>query len=236
MIDPPENASPETIKEIRKLAQVVASFAADIVSDSAVTNLGGLLADRMRYYRAENLLCLQDKFRKNIVAMGYSPEEYAESSKHVPIKHLVPLFEAAGLEEEDDLQTRWANMLANATDPNGAVDLKRKYISILDELETAEVLLFDVMCNEVTRKKSNLEDYKFDRENIARLLAINVEEIEIAFLSLLRQQCVSIGKFSTFQIGNETEKLDAADVGARFVTVSRMGYRLWQLTRPPNAK
>ncbi len=237
MIDLPGKAVPEAIKETRKLVQVFADITACLVSDTAALNLTGLLADRMRYYRAGNMLKFQDKFRKKIESMGYSPEEYAKLSKHIPIKHLVPLFEAAGLEEDDNLQTLWANMLANATDPNGTIDLNRKYISILKELEPFEVVVLDAMSNKVTQENVSLEGYHFERDIVAQYMTVSVEDMDVAFLSLLRQQCVSVAKLLNItRVRNETGTYDTADIGARCVTVSRIGYRLWQLTRPPNAK
>jgi len=55
------------------------------------------------------------------IYLNLSPEDLSEadvSPTSVPLRTLLPLLEGAALEEDDDLSTKWAALLANATTPN----------------------------------------------------------------------------------------------------------------------
>lgn len=66
--------------------------------------------DQARLYRfGRQLECLK-KAEQMATDAGFTP-------KAVPIKILFPLLEGASLEEDEDLHTMWAALLANAADP-----------------------------------------------------------------------------------------------------------------------
>ncbi len=55
------------------------------------------------------------------IYLNLSPEDLSEadvSPTSVPLRTLLPLLEGAALEEDDDLSTKWAALLANAATPN----------------------------------------------------------------------------------------------------------------------
>ncbi len=51
----------------------------------------------------------------------------------------VPLIEAATLEEDNDLQDAWAAMLVNAANTNSDVEIRRMFISILQDMNSIDV-------------------------------------------------------------------------------------------------
>jgi len=55
------------------------------------------------------------------------------------MKIAIPLFQAASLEEDDELQDIWARLLVNAADSGRDLEIKRMYITILEDLGTLDV-------------------------------------------------------------------------------------------------
>jgi hypothetical protein len=74
-----------------------------------------------------NIVEVLARAKKTMKAAGISPRE-------VPLKIIHPLLEGAAVEEEPDLQEMWANLLANAADPETNSHISVSFISILKEL------------------------------------------------------------------------------------------------------
>lgn len=69
------------------------------------------MRDQVRLYRYRRQLYCVQKAAKMAEAAGFTPNE-------VPSKLLFPLLEGASFEENEDLHTMWAALLANASSPN----------------------------------------------------------------------------------------------------------------------
>jgi Abortive infection alpha len=54
-------------------------------------------------------------------------------TKDAPVSVLYPLIEAATLEDDDELRKMWAEMLLNAIDANSTAEVRRAYVSILQD-------------------------------------------------------------------------------------------------------
>jgi Abortive infection alpha len=90
--------------------------------------------DEARLYRfGRQLECLK-KAEKMAKDAGFTP-------KAVPIKLLFPLLEGASLEENEDLHTMWAALLANAASPNNAEKVRPRFIAILNQMAPDEAVL-----------------------------------------------------------------------------------------------
>src|ERR1051325_6673073 len=138
-------AAPELIKRGTELV------AALKLTDMAKTILGpaaGEFAERIhdgvRLYRfGRQLKCLQ-KAEKMAQDAGFTP-------KAVPIKLLFPLLEGASLEEDEDLHTMWAALLANASSPDTAEDVRPGFITILKNMTRSEAdnleVIFECYCS-----------------------------------------------------------------------------------------
>jgi hypothetical protein len=58
---------------------------------------------------------------------------------------LQPLLEGASVQENDEFQERWANLLANAADPRKANPVQPAFISMLKDLSPREAKSLDVL-------------------------------------------------------------------------------------------
>jgi hypothetical protein len=89
--------------------------------------LGGLLADTINARRHRNLVVATVNAKQRLTEAGVSPKE-------VPLSIIHPALEAASLEENPDLQSVWANLLANAADPRQVSAVLPSFTGMLGEL------------------------------------------------------------------------------------------------------
>jgi hypothetical protein len=72
---------------------------------------------------------------------------------------LVPLLEAASLQDDPTLAEKWAALLANAADPLSRLDITPVYADILRQLSSQEVKVLDMLFNEAQPCNINLDSY-----------------------------------------------------------------------------
>ena len=100
----------------------------------------GIFEDKLKYIRWERQVRLMKKANQLLNEIGLS-----EPNRAIPMKFAIPLLQAASMEEDDDLQNRWVNLLVNAANQNSGVDIQRAYIDILERLTSLEVKILDVI-------------------------------------------------------------------------------------------
>lgn len=119
----------------------------DKLAGPAAEEIGLTLRDHVRVFRLKRQVRLCQRV-KDICA-----DAYIEPQK-VPIKVLLPLLDAASIEETDELQDIWANMLANAAaGGNGGSGVEPVFPLILKELGIQEVKFLDELYEEAMRKR-----------------------------------------------------------------------------------
>ncbi len=124
---------------------------------SAVTETGELFSDKIKFLRFKNQVKTLAKAKKLLYEAGLNP-------KSINLKVLVPLMEYSSLEEDEEIQDTWANIIANiATDDTDQIfDLK--CIRILSELTRDEILFLDSVFGKYVEdthmmSKFEVEDY-----------------------------------------------------------------------------
>lgn len=110
------------------LARRMLGPAADEVAD--------MLRDSIRVYRYQRQLKLLQKAEKMTKVAGYTPET-------VSLKLLFPLLEGASLEENEDLHTMWAALLAHASHPGSVSLVLPSFAEVLRVLTVDEARLLD---------------------------------------------------------------------------------------------
>ena len=110
----------------------------------------GIIEDKLKYIRWERQVRLFDKANEIL-----SSRKSKEITKIIPQKFMLPLLESATLEEDDFLQDKWAQLLANAADNSSGIEIKRNYITILENMDSIEVEIFDNVINLSVVSKSN---------------------------------------------------------------------------------
>jgi len=121
----------------------------DRIFGDLVENGVGLASDRLKYYRLDQLNKIHEKFEAKWKA------RCLDQTRPLPTGVAIKVLEEATVEENDDLQELWANLLVNAMNPEFEGTLERSYVSILAELSVMDTLLFDRIAKAFIGMKTN---------------------------------------------------------------------------------
>jgi hypothetical protein len=100
--------------------------------------MGGMLEDGLKVRRMLRQIKLYRKLQKKIEDAGFDPRQ-------IPDTIWVPSLQLASLEDDEDLQEIWANLLANAADPRADNPVTASFPVILKELTAREVKFLDTL-------------------------------------------------------------------------------------------
>lgn len=155
--------------------QTVASALGFCMLESPAKQVGYLLADQVKYYRRTNLIKMLKKAEVFCKKEGVNP-------KLVPKSFSSALFEAAQHQDDEDLQNRWASLLANAV--NGH-QVHPSYISILRDLTSVEVKVLEYLYKRYSSTQEK-KIYKSECENliINELKSIN-KDVDPSSINLI---------------------------------------------------
>jgi hypothetical protein len=102
----------------------------------AADEVAEMMRDSIRVYRYQRQLKLLHKAEAMTLKAGYTPET-------VSLKLLFPLLEGASLEENEDLHTMWAALLAHASHPGSVSLVLPSFTEVLRVLTVDEARLLD---------------------------------------------------------------------------------------------
>jgi hypothetical protein len=192
----------------------------------AETGAGEVIADWIKYIRYKNWLKIQDK-----VADIHKKRKL--EGKLIPISSprlAIPLLENASQESDDTLQDMWAGLIANATDPEKKMDLKRVYIRIISELEPIDAQVLQCL-SKISRAAYNPnateEDIKgMNMDFLRQKLPFDWKEIMLSLQNLARLGCVMDEYSPTWDdLGSSSFGKRVADPKT-FFRPSPLGYQL----------
>lgn len=98
----------------------------------------GMWEDKLKYTRWERQLRLMQRAEGVIRELGIN-----QPTRAVPMKIAIPLLQGASLEDDDDLQDRWVNLLVNAATVESGIGVIPIYSEILSHLTPLEALILD---------------------------------------------------------------------------------------------
>ena len=109
----------------------------------------GIFEDKLWYMRWERQQRLMAKAKQFLAA-----NEMSGPTRRISMKVAIPLLQGASLEEDDELQDRWAKLLVNAADEDSGIDVSRIYITILERITRFEAQVLDKIYS-VPKEKAN---------------------------------------------------------------------------------
>ena len=112
----------------------------------AADEFAEMMRDQVRLYRYRRQLSCVQKAAKMAEEGGFTPNE-------VPSKLLFPLLEGASFEENEDLHTMWAALLANASSPDWSDGVRPSYIALLRQMAPDEGVLLNWLYKDALRQK-----------------------------------------------------------------------------------
>ena len=207
------------MKDEYELAKSSVELAKDFlktITKPSLEELGGLLADKVRYYRFKNqvkILC---------DAQNYISEKGLEVKK-IPLKILVPMLENASLEEEEILQNKWSALLANAADNNRELLAPFVYTSILNNLTSNEVLVLDYLRDNNSISYRDLYSiFNINESNIDNLFRLRLIHDEPAEIQMEEKADWELKRLKKVPKIKESEFLTLSFLGEEFVDECRL--------------
>lgn len=104
----------------------------------AAEELGLTLQDSVKVYRFKRRIRLLQKIKEICDGAGIEPHA-------VPLKILLPSVEYASMEENDDLQDRWAALLANSALQDSNCQVLPAFVDILRQVTPIDAQFFDLL-------------------------------------------------------------------------------------------
>ena len=140
----------EIITEVSKQLLNKATEFLEKIVNPPLKELGGLLADKMKYWRFRNQVNTIIQAEKFLKEKNIKPEK-------VPLKPLFSLLEYSSWEEDQSMQIKWASLLANYANPEFSNDINLCYVEILNQLTPIEVKILDILYDAYYDKPSKLK-------------------------------------------------------------------------------
>ena len=215
------------------LTEAAGDFIGRIVGPPA-EQLGGLLADQIGFWRAKNLNRLAEKWFKEVDKRQIPPERL----RALPFGEAFRALEAASIEEEEDVQELWANLLANAADSEQSTRIKRPYIDILKSIGSVEAKFLNILwyashANSIDQH--GIKRLGYDDLERASWSSYNEHDKATAIQNLTRLQCIACmpeampDPAQILRIGGPVNKKDLQDLfhflGETFRRNADVGYR-----------
>ena len=202
----------------------------DKIAGPAAEEVGLLLQDKVRLYRFRNELKMLAKAQKMVDEAGINP-------KSVPFRTLLPLLEGAALEEDDDLSTKWAALLANAATSDSPVNIYPSFPHILSQLSPRDAKVLDAIYNLALRiglKPGQWGERGAKRESITQAMKMSSEEFDLVTDNLIRLGlCSGQGTRLSF-IENKDQVFQLKD--KETISITQLGYEFVTACKPPQKK
>lgn len=139
-----------------------------------VEETGLLLRDKVTMWRFNNQVKMLIKAKANCEKHGINP-------KTVSLKVLCPLLDYAGLEENEILQDKWANLLTNMVDSSQNIE-NHVFPYLLSQVSVDEFMMVEAIYKMRLERIKNLEDelkvFLADRPNIEKELKEQISQLD----------------------------------------------------------
>lgn len=201
-------------------AREAGGFIAKFVSGPLEQGMG-IFEDHLHYLRWERQIRLMQRAQDFLRLAGLPAP-----TRPVPLKLLIPIMQGASLEENDDLQDRWAALLVNAANANFRSEVRRSYAAILEQLTPLDAHILDVLYSLPFEKSQHDAIATAELPVSARIneekeqeFSLPSEEVVISLSNLYRLGCLRPG--ITWGGGESFGRVNPTVAGRAFVEACR---------------
>lgn len=193
----------EQAKAVQELAKTARDFRAELAADGKF--VGGLIhrpadeglglvSDVLRYARLEIAIRFSQRVDRLMQERGLTNGPTAK----ILLPVLVPLLEAASLEEDEELADMWAEMLVNAADADSGVDVKRSLVPLLKAMSPLDVRILAMVVDtpDEFRRDGIVKTYDFPNSYTPWIsnegnIEPAPEEVQISLWNLVGHGCLA---------------------------------------------
>ena len=129
-----ESSSLIPIRDVYEISKELLGYGYD-----AIGFLFPEVASKVTARKANNLIRIMRSAQAKLDEAKLKPEE----REAVSLKLGLPFIEKASLEEDPTLQELWANLLANALNPNHSTEIRTIFVDIIQNLSAFDVLVLN---------------------------------------------------------------------------------------------
>lgn len=182
----------DMIKKGMDMAHDAGKFIAPLINGTLEQGIG-IFEDKLKYIRWERQMRFMSRSKEKLKEFGVT-----EIENPIPLKFAVPLLQGATLEESDDIQDLWINLLINSVS-NKKIELKRVYMDILERISPSDAKIIDAIYRLPFEKykhkrlaTNQLPDcvYVYDENGNESKSSVD-ENIELSLMNLARIGCIS---------------------------------------------
>lgn len=105
----------------------------------AIQDLGDIVKQYTEHWKISNALHLRDKLDRILIERG-NPE-----ISSLPLRIGLPLLGAALSEDDENLQTLWANLLASALTESDRTNSTKSFVEVLKQVDIVDAELLNVL-------------------------------------------------------------------------------------------
>lgn len=187
----------------------------------------GIVNDRLRFLRWDLQQQYMQRVRKRAAARGL-----VAPTRRVPLNIVIPILQAASMEEDDYLQEMWARLLVNAMDAESGVEMRRAFIDILECMTSLDVRLLNLIYSSCENDAEKGINAKIIEEGLIAegvLAASNTDpEGEVSVSGEKRVDAFSVALLNLERLGciHDVAYLGSPGGAARIPTITPMGVAL----------
>ncbi len=187
-----ENEEAKAVQEIAK----VAGKGIDLVSNTgkgvarifggAVGHFAAVVEGEIAFWRYQNLLKISDK-----VSAIHKARKLAGKPIPLALEFALPILEAASIEVDDEVQTLWAGLLANATEPDKAFKIKKVFIETLRGMQSLDAVILQTLAICHAQDKYSVSNGNpLNADCITAQVNSSLIDVQISLYSLARLGCI----------------------------------------------
>ncbi|WP_161888572.1 Abi-alpha family protein [Pontibacter russatus] len=172
----------ELASGISGIADRAFDFVEKIIAGPIIEGTGAI-TDKIKFWRFKN------QVNTILKAQEFLKEKGIKTPKKLPVKDVTTLLEYASFEEDENMQNKWACLLANAADPNNPFDICYIFSQVLNQLSPHEAKLLDYMFSRSFLMTDRDRPY-FEKDDIIRRNFASYEVTLLIFDNLLRLRLI----------------------------------------------
>jgi Abortive infection alpha len=188
------------------------------IAGSALEETGLLISDKIKMVRFKNQLKMLQKAQEIVKENGFN-------IKQISLKTLVPLLEYSSLEDDETLQEKWANLLANFANANEKYE-STIYPFILSQLSKEDVHTIDLMYKGRYEPSTGGVKYSHSPKGIVRSNLARLGLIEIVLPKQYNDPKPSLFKSHLNHVFPRQNEYDISELGKDFVECCSTGRKL----------
>ena len=188
MSDEQAKAVKEVAKSTGKAIDTVQSagrFLTEILG-GAMREVGGIGLEKAQFWRYRNQITIIDK-----IQAIHQKRQIEGKATPMPPAFALQALDAIALESENEIQDLWAGLIANATDPNTRIRIRKVFLEVLRGLEPLDARIMDYLCKPGHDKRYSFQTgAKLNAEELASKIEADCEEVKISLQTLARYGCI----------------------------------------------